>query len=545
VVNSKVKARDEVIKELRREIFGPLSGEKFVGSPLELEQGIYRLASREIEGPFYCPISGEEMINNSRINPHLKYGVGILNPRSDHLNQFQETIEVNFLSEEELQNNPRSQFVVGDHKEIGADFEDDLLDLSTTADRSQSSMGLTFAIDRNGGNELRLELKGGTYAKVHGLWEDKQTDWWVRSSHSISLILELEIPRNSEIGKRGMTPLEKLPNGISLNIHHYCRKIATYPELIFVTIVLENASNSNDEIIHSFYQSCLSVFEHTAKFVPYPDKVSLSKDAEYLSIAIQDRDKPTFAIGHGTATDWGVEEDGEKYLNTDFFPTFETPSITPNIESLKLEMKELASGDWPRQKLLLHSLLDAFRHWVTRIESQAIEYPDDWRETAISNASKCRKSLSRMEKAVKVLEENSLARTAFSLANQAILEQRAAVGRKKREVRIVNGIPCVEPMEEIPSDSPVWRPFQLGFLLQSIPEIVDPSDESREIVDLIFFPTGGGKTEAYLGLTAFSILLRRLVDPNDTGVNVLMRYTLRLLTSQQFTRAASLICCLE
>jgi len=545
VSNSKVEARATVISELRREIYGPLPREISIGSPLVLEQGTYKLVSKDVEGPFYCPTSGEEAINNSRINPHLKYGVGVLNPRFDRSNNIEVVLDTSLLTEEETENNPKTDFQVNDLTQDNLDYEDDLLDLSTTADREQSSMGLTFAIDLNSGTELELEINGGTYRKEPGLWEENSTDWWIRTSHSVKVNLNLEIPQGLVVGKRGTKPLDKLSNGVSLVIHHYSRKIKNFPELLFVTIVLENISESAENISNSFYQSSLKVLEAKAKIVPYPENLNLSKDDEYLSIAIQDRDKPTFAIGHGTATDWGYDEAQRRYLTTTFFPTYEIPSITPNIDSLTLDMKELASGEWGAQKSILDSLLDSFREWVIRIELEATEFQDVWKETALSNASKCRKSLTRMEKAVEVLEKNSQARLAFTLANQAILEQRYAVRREKRQIKIINGIPSVDPIKTIPEDSPVWRPFQLGFLLQAIPEMTDPSDESREIVDLIFFPTGGGKTEAYLGLTAFSILLRRLVDPNDIGVNVLMRYTLRLLTSQQFTRAASLICCLE
>ena len=90
-----------------------------------------------------------------------------------------------------------------------------------------------------------------------------------------------------------------------------------------------------------------------------------------------------------------------------------------------------------------------------------------------------------------------------------------------------------------------WRPFQIAFILASLPEMVEPSHANRSLVDLIFFPTGGGKTEAYLGASALSLLARRLRDPNDIGTDTLMRYTLRLLTAQQFLRAASMICVLE
>ena len=68
--------------------------------------------------------------------------------------------------------------------------------------------------------------------------------------------------------------------------------------------------------------------------------------------------------------------------------------------------------------------------------------------------------------------------------------------------------------------------------------MADPAGNGRsdrETVDLLFFPTGGGKTEAYLGLAAITLVLRRLRHPGLTGagVSVLMRYTLRLLTFDQ------------
>src|SRR5208337_4054821 len=95
--------------------------------------------------------------------------------------------------------------------------------------------------------------------------------------------------------------------------------------------------------------------------------------------------------------------------------------------------------------------------------------------------------------------------------------------------------------------TPKWHPFQLAFLLMNLPGVADPTHADRQVVDLLFFPTGGGKTEAYLGLAAFTLVMRRMRNPGLTsaGLSVLMRYTLRLLTFEQLSRAATLICALE
>lgn len=79
----------------------------------------------------------------------------------------------------------------------------------------------------------------------------------------------------------------------------------------------------------------------------------------------------------------------------------------------------------------------------------------------------------------------------------------------------------------------------------SLDSIVNDESLEREIVDLIWFPTGGGKTEAYLGVAAFEMFYRRILNPQDAGVDVIMRYTLRLLTADQFQRSSRLMCAME
>ncbi|MCY1692421.1 helicase-related protein [Exiguobacterium sp. SL14] len=163
----------------------------------------------------------------------------------------------------------------------------------------------------------------------------------------------------------------------------------------------------------------------------------------------------------------------------------------------------------------------------------------------------CEESLQRMVKGVELLN-NPQTLKAFQLANLAILLQQQNGKNKRSGVMVDNTIQFVKPINKNSNDmlslskkSNSWRAFQIAFILASIESFVDEKSETRDIVDLIWFPTGGGKTEAYLGTVAFQMLLRRLRDPKDAGVDVIMRYTLRLLTADQFQRSSRLICSLE
>ena len=154
-----------------------------------------------------------------------------------------------------------------------------------------------------------------------------------------------------------------------------------------------------------------------------------------------------------------------------------------------------------------------------------------------------------------MLRENEAALAAFRFANQAMYLQRvhtlAAEARTRDDTLTLDD--ALTSVDEPKNHS--WRPFQLAFVLLNLPALADPTHPDRAdggtaLADLLWFPTGGGKTEAYLGLTAFVLAVRRLQEglggfDTRAGVAVLMRYTLRLLTIQQFQRAAALVCACE
>ena len=184
------------------------------------------------------------------------------------------------------------------------------------------------------------------------------------------------------------------------------------------------------------------------------------------------------------------------------------------------------------------------------IDEKLSSLPTGYEEIAQKNMDLCKEAQERMNHGLELLEKDEKARRAFELANRAMFIQRIHA-----EFSAKNHMPEDEAVGKWFADLDYaaesdewrqWRPFQLAFLLLSIPGIIEDTGDDRRMLDLIWFPTGGGKTEAYLGLSAFVIFYRRLAHPDDYGgTNIMMRYTLRLLTAQQFTRAATLICACE
>ncbi|MEW6406851.1 MAG: helicase-related protein, partial [Chloroflexota bacterium] len=191
--------------------------------------------------------------------------------------------------------------------------------------------------------------------------------------------------------------------------------------------------------------------------------------------------------------------------------------------------KELVSG--------LRELTAGYRDWISDQKRLIGGLSDNHKAVALQNLDRCQRVVERAESGIVMIGEDAAVREAFQLSNRGMLMQRARITWLKMAVD------ARPPVPELSSDHR-WRPFQIFFILLCMSSIADPSTEARSAVDLLWFPTGGGKTEAYLGLTAFTIFLRRLRASNIdevAGVTVLMRYTLRLLTIQQFQRAASLL----
>jgi hypothetical protein len=250
-------------------------------------------------------------------------------------------------------------------------------------------------------------------------------------------------------------------------------------------------------------------------------------DLHYADVAF-------YASGHNTASDHRIDEDGTcRVIWTEPMPRSEVERVAPNedIRGVEFGMDALAAKcreGGAALRDVLAAFPDLYGAWIAtqRAALSNFNQTPDRKKTAQALVDDQERARSRMADGIALLATDDRARLAFEAMNESV--SRAA--RKRR-----------------PDDTPAWRPFQLAFILLNLSGLTHKTHKDREIVDLLFFPTGGGKTEAYLGLSAYIIALRRFgaSDVLGAGVTVIMRYTLRLLTLDQLGRAAGVICALE
>lgn len=262
--------------------------------------------------------------------------------------------------------------------------------------------------------------------------------------------------------------------------------------------------------------------------IVYRKELSTDYDVKELNMLYQN--VQNFASGHGCAVDWKYDNEKLK-IKSQFFPRYEVLQMKPSLKFKGdiLSMKYLSQAGKDEICTGLSVLVEEYIAWIElqkeNVKREGFLYPD----IAENNLKKCRMTADRISKSVKALTDDTVYR-AFALANKAMFEQ--------RKQGLINA-------KKFKDDDQIrWYPFQLAFFVQEIYSFSHPDEKERKDVDLLWFPTGGGKTEAYLGIAAFCIFLRRLRHGAD-GVTVLMRYTMRLLTFQQFERASALICACE
>ena len=289
-------------------------------------------------------------------------------------------------------------------------------------------------------------------------------------------------------------------------------------------------------------------------------------DPEREALEMIYRNRVEFAVGHGVAVHAETSDDVTlaTEVRTTVMPQYEvqvteTPGLDPTdrpamremVSSGLLDMQRLASLEVNPLVDALSMLTKDYSAWIDEQRIRIGEEVTGYDTQSQQAMDRCQEIHIRLQQGIDTLSTNEKALAAFRFANKAMATQRvrsqyALAMRRGEDVTI-------EKFDVLKNRS--WRPFQLAFLLLSIPSLADPSHPDRvrpveAYADLLWFPTGGGKTEAYLGVAAFTMAIRRMQGnlgdyDSSRGLAVIMRYTLRLLTLQQFQRATALICAME
>jgi hypothetical protein len=564
--------RWQVLEALRRELVGPAPD----GRPLDLRQPVHFDDPAASYGPWVQLDSGEEVLQ--RDPPTRRYGVGVLYPvRTPGGTAVLEggadgtpdsPTDAQPANEEVLAAPATAAVRTIAERAPSGEAADDDLDLSAANDYQPSAMALSFLVELPPDAQFKVDVSGGRYEPVAVHVAGRDRTWWLRRPVSVTVLFE---PADlTSGGTRMVRPREEPPSdegGPRLQVRAFTRPRSDGTAL--VTVSLANvarptgASRANDQF--TLFQAAFSVAvtdgNGAGLIRPYPSQEThraAVADDDARSFELLYRKAQTFAIGHGCAADWDARWGAETSatVRAESLPAFETPSITPDVPGedgaeLRVSMARLAGLDATDDGFAsVEAIISGYAVWIERLDPEQV--PLQLQETARAHKERCAATLRRMRDGLEFIRSDATALRAFQLANHAVLLQQLRTRPTARPTTIdaeTGRFRMSEPFEErdwrTDAERGYWRPFQIAFLLATVRSIADGSDRDRDTVELVFFPTGGGKTEAYLGQTAFALFNRRLNDPDDTGVEVLMRYTLRLLTAQQFLRAAALICAME
>ncbi len=446
----------------------------------------------------------------------------------------------------------------------GTDTEDGKAEaaLLKSATMLPSSIGLTFTVGKEAaaaGGALRLIARWGYYDRVRRTEGDEDELVWQRAPvEGVSEPIPLKQGRI-----KAWAPSPDYPDVVVQGLMRE-RDQQWSVTLFLINGQTEPAHNKDSawlfqpELIVESPDGA-AIFRKRAQW-----RDPLKADLEDQATQMLYRQQVEFAVGHGVAVhaDLALDcWDCAVRLSTRIAPAYEVPKVTPPtgdelpaLKSLVLDMQTLSQLRDEEFARALNPLVTGYAEWIDQQAARLTNQADDLAPfdlPAQEAIDQCRAMLQRLRDGIDLLGSNPQAAKAFRFANQAMWQQRVH-SIYAREIR--QGKTTEIAAIDTPANR-TWYPFQIAFVLINLPALTDPLHPDRAethdaIADVLWFPTGGGKTEAYLGLTAYTLGIRRLQGDvagysGRGGVAVLMRYTLRLLTLQQFQRAAALICACE
>lgn len=563
--------RDQIVEDIIKEVCGPDPHPAYVDKE-----------------------SGEEiLLERVHGSPKLRYGAGMLYPQATNITELDEENDVG--NEEE--NDIEEQYDETIHSSRGSLAEDGDSDesIGLANEFLPSAMGFTCKMKLVEG-DITVSVKSAWYERSENGVAEKRVDGtqyvdktnragdiilrrnWTRKPLEIDDVV-LSLPT---IGASGglvhesvlvSTPWDDQCSWLVLKVYNRSRpeNIEKGECVLTFTIInqLMTTSNQADTDRFILFQNEISLKDDLGgKILPYDERGSANDTEEEEELLLLYSEKKTYAIGHGCSVQWNESSDPINCLTTSVVPIYELPQVSPT-QLVTLSMFELSDqGNWDNAKDSLNQLVLEYESWIGSLQSALSNLDKRFHGAATRNITKCKSNLDRIKQGVELLRssdsDSDLVRC-FRWMNRAMIwQQQRSKTPRRNWVRngnnaqfdlepITEGVYEHGSLEEFHEGryNGKWRPFQIAFVLMNIISVWDKNSDQREIVDLIWFPTGGGKTEAYLGLAGFSIFARRIRGKEDmefdhvSGTSILMRYTLRLLTTQQYERASSLICACE
>ena len=537
-------------------------------SPLDVPQAFQPATSYQVRDEL------EELIRRDLLGPwdgeDEEFRPGAMGPRERYL--------VGMLGPKPRPRSARTDDVTDLEAGVGGDAtEAELPEIITPQNLGKmwaSSMGLSFAVSSDV-DVLSVTAEWGRYVKRESTDDEgRKRSVWAREPVSYRKEVRLDGERSYRIPLTVADPEEP---GVHLAVDVRPRDGRRVVQLALVNTQIEPLTNSDTAWLFQSKITVTSLDGEAAVFLPIDDPLddtrTISDDVEEAHLRLLYRNQRRYAAGRNVAVHPHVR-DGERRahkLETTWLPVYDVPAtVAPvgedtRLAGVELSMDALATADIDRLRAGLAPLADGYLQWLAEQEAKIPHLPEPLRPAAESAVFTARRIAKRIRAGIDLLTNpeqphHAEALAAFRFANEAMALQRrhTDIGRLRDE-QDLSYAAAEAKVRERGAAAASWRPFQLAFVLLNLPSLTDPAHPERAasrdaVVDLLFFPTGGGKTEAYLGLTAYTFAIRRLqgtvgagehARSGAAGVAVLMRYTLRLLTAQQFQRAAALVCAAE
>lgn len=478
--------------------------------PAEVRESIVGRLSEDLVGPH----SETEVLEGRRVRPSDVYLTGILWPLGERM---------------------------GGEDDEGGEGEDESDEGSSTSSpvgqQRPCSMGISFCVvPANGPTAVNLTVRFATY-ELETVQETKDGPAlmrWSRRPFVIS-INHLSLPTDGHLSH----PVRADGLRAIVEIDIRARKSQS-SQLVTITLINRSEAEDADRDANeqmTLFQTALDVepCEGTA-IIARPGRPTANDEDERSAVLLY-RNVPEYATGHQCSASWVAANATATRLRTEWIPRASVHALREDgddvfadlVKDGCLDAQALASATEQELYDRLRRLPEAYGRWIEKTKQRIPKLDGHLQGTATEHMSACDLVHGRMLAGVSAICSDPKMRKAFQLANAAIaLQYSWKVRDDKASLR--------------------WRPFQLGFILLSAESTCSRLASCRETLDLLWFPTGGGKTEAYLALVAMLAFYRRLdrANPDDGGGNAaVMRYTLRLLTAQQFERAAALVLACE